>query len=110
MESARFTYIWRYTIRPERREAFLAAYRSAGDWARLFSRDPNYLGTDLLRNSSDPNDFLTIDYWTSESARDAFREQYAEEFAALEPAAAHRSRHACVLLPLEALLKALDRG
>ena len=84
MESARFTYIWRYTIRPERREAFLAAYRSAGDWARLFSRDPNYLGTDLLRNSSDPNEYLTIDYWTSASARDAFREQYAEDFAALD--------------------------
>ncbi|MBI1239385.1 MAG: iron-sulfur cluster assembly scaffold protein [Alphaproteobacteria bacterium] len=32
------------------------------------------------------------------------------EFSALEPAAAHKSRHACVLLPLEALLKALDRG
>lgn len=30
------------------------------------------------------------------------------DFAALAPAAAHTSRHACVLLPLDALLKALE--
>lgn len=84
MDGAHFTYIWQYSIRPERREVFLAAYRSNGDWANLFSRDSNYIGTELLQNSSDRNEYLTIDYWTSKSARDSFRELFSVEFEALD--------------------------
>ena len=84
MTGSKFVYIWRYMIRPGRKADFLAAYHSEGDWAELFSRDSNYLKTELLQDVSDENVFITIDYWTSESARNSFRESFADEFGELD--------------------------
>lgn len=84
MADAGFAYIWKYAIRPEHEDKFLAAYRPNGHWANLFARDPEYLRTDLLRDASDRYVYLTIDYWTSKAARDAFREKYSEEFSTLD--------------------------
>ena len=81
---ANFAYIWKYSIKPEEEEGFLAAYHSKGHWATLFSRDRNYIKTELLRDSSDEYVYLTIDYWTSKAARDTFREEYSDEFDALD--------------------------
>lgn len=80
----RFAYVWQYTIRPQRRSEFLAAYAPGGDWTRLFSRDPAYLETVLVRDVDDENRFMTIDYWTSREDRDAFRKRHAEEFDRLD--------------------------
>jgi heme-degrading monooxygenase HmoA len=86
VSSKQFTYIWEYTIDPERRAEFLSAYKPDGDWARLMSRHPGYLGTKLLRDVDEDNRFLTVDYWTSMSDRDEFREKYASEFDQLDRA------------------------
>jgi heme-degrading monooxygenase HmoA len=79
-----FAYIWQYSINPERKDEFLAAYRTDGEWVKLFSKDRNYVRTELLQDSSDESVYVTIDYWTSKTARNAFRESFAEEFAALD--------------------------
>lgn len=84
MSKTPFAYIWRFTIRPERRDDFLVAYRPGGDWSRLFERDPDYLDTKLLQDADDENVFITIDYWTSRKARDDFREKFAADFASLD--------------------------
>jgi hypothetical protein len=84
MSSARFVYVWQYRIDPIRREEFLAAYAPGGDWGRLFSPDPAYLGTRLLRDADDDCRYLTIDYWKSRADRDAFRARHASEFDALD--------------------------
>lgn len=84
MASKRFVYIWRYTIEPDRRSEFEAAYSPRGEWAQLFSRDPSYLETVLLQDVDDPDRYVTIDYWKSRSARDAFRLRYAAEFDDLD--------------------------
>ena len=80
MASGLFVYIWQYTIDPEFESEFLAAYGSEGDWARFFSRDTNYIKTDLLEDSNHKDQYVTIDYWTSKSARDSFRAKYSSEF------------------------------
>ena len=77
MQTERFAYVWQYTIRGDRLPEFLAAYRPDGEWTKLFSRDPNYIGTELFRDSDRPDRYMTVDYWTSRSARDAFREAYS---------------------------------
>lgn len=84
MTSKRLVYIWTYTIDPACREEFLAAYKPDGDWAQLFHRDPAYLGTRLLNDADDAERFVTIDYWTSRSARDAFRSRCREAFDKLD--------------------------
>ena len=84
MVSERFVYIWRYTIDPTQRSAFLAAYNPKGELAQLFSRDPSYLKTLLIQDVDDENRYVTIDYWKSKDDRDAFRERFAVEFDALD--------------------------
>src|SRR3954453_4667863 len=45
--------VWEYRIDAEHVEAFLAAYGSDGEWARLFQRGPGYVGTELYRSTDD---------------------------------------------------------
>ena len=84
MSSEPFTYIWRYAVDSAHQSEFLAAYLPDGEWAQLFSQDAEYLRTDLFRDSTHLDQYMTIDYWTSEQARDFFRENYASEFAELD--------------------------
>lgn len=84
MASERFAYIWQYQVDPSYRSEFLAAYNPSGDWAQLFSRDPTYLGTKLLRDLADENRYSTIDFWESKDDRDLFRERYSAEFDDLD--------------------------
>ena len=84
MRSASFAYVWQFRIDPGLKSEFLAAYRPGGDWARLFSLDPDYIETALLEDADDPDRYLTIDYWRSAEARDAFRERFAEAFVCLD--------------------------
>ena len=84
MTSERFAYIWRYTIEPSRRQAFLAAYKPSGEWAQLFSLDPTYIETVLLQDDEDENRYVTSDYWKSKANRDSFRERYSVEFNSLD--------------------------
>ena len=84
MTLERFVYIWQYTIEPNCRAEFLAAYGPGGEWTELFTRDASYIGTRLLQDVDDINRYLTIDIWRSKADRDAFRQQYSQEFAALD--------------------------
>ena len=84
MSAGQFSYIWEYTVDPDRRSEFLGAYNPVGDWAKLMSRHPGYLGTKLLEDVENNNRFVTIDYWVSQSDRDAFREQFKDEFDRLD--------------------------
>ena len=84
MTTERFAYIWQYTIDPAHERAFLAAYGPQGEWVRLFSRDPAYIETLLLRDDERKDRYMTIDYWKSRSERDAFRERYSVEFEDLD--------------------------
>ncbi len=84
MTNSGFVYIWQYSIDLERESEFLAAYQSNGDWAKLFSKDSGYIRTELLQDTSKRNVYMTIDHWTSKSARDSFRETYSVEFTELD--------------------------
>ena len=84
MTKERFAYIWRYTINPDCRSEFFAAYNPSGEWAQLFSRDPAYQETVFLSDDRHENRFVTIDFWNSKADRDAFQKKYSAEFAALD--------------------------
>ena len=76
--------LWRFRVRNGAEAEFEVAYGPDGDWARLFARGEGYLGTELLRDATDPRRYLTIDRWTDAGAFARFREAFADEYAQLD--------------------------
>ena len=66
--------------------AFEAAYGPGGAWAKLFGLSPDYAGTELLRDTYVPGNYLTIDRWTSEEAFRAFRKEHDSAYETLDRA------------------------
>lgn len=79
-----FVYVWEFTVAAVRTPEFEAAYGVDGEWVRLFRRDPDYLGTELLRDRHTPGRYLTVDRWRSAAACHAFRERHAAEMQAID--------------------------
>jgi quinol monooxygenase YgiN len=79
-----YTYIWAFKVHPQHVEAFRQHYGEGGAWMHLFRRARGYLGTQLLQDESDPLRFITIDNWSNAEDYEAFRVQYASEYAALD--------------------------
>ena len=79
-----FVRAWRYRVAAAQRAEFERRYAADGDWARLFARGDGYLGTQLLRDATDPARYLTLDRWRS--ARDwlAFKAAHAADYATLD--------------------------
>lgn len=81
-----FAYVWVYSVRPEQLDDFLKLYSCEGEWVELFQRAEGFVRTELARDATDPDRYMTIDYWSSREARDQFRIDFAGEFAALDAA------------------------
>ena len=79
-----FIRIWEFRVRPDGVDEFRTIYGPHGDWARLFSRETAFLGTELLHSASHPNIFVTVDRWDSEEAWAAFLRAWGEEYSALD--------------------------
>ena len=79
-----YSYIWAFKVHPDRADTFREHYGEGGAWTQLFRRARGYVGTQLLRNATDPTRFVTIDTWASAHDYEAFRAAYASEYAALD--------------------------
>jgi heme-degrading monooxygenase HmoA len=79
-----YAFVWEYVVRAERVEDFYRTYGPHGAWVQLFSRAEGYVRTELLRDETRPNRFVTIDIWTARDAHDAFRLRFAAEYGALD--------------------------
>lgn len=71
--------VWRFTSSDP--EAFARDYGRDGTWARFFRRSRDYVRTDLL---TDGRFYLTLDWWTSRAAYDAFRREHAAEYTRID--------------------------
>lgn len=76
--------LWEFRPRTGSEEAFETAYGPAGDWAGLFRKSQDYLGSELLKDRSDPARYLTVDRWTSREAFEEFRHHHAGEYQSLD--------------------------
>ena len=63
---------------------FEAIYGPSGDWAVLFRKDPAYLETTLVRESTLGRRYMTLDFWTSGDAYQAFRKKFADQYKAID--------------------------
>jgi heme-degrading monooxygenase HmoA len=82
--TAGYAYIWEYIVSPDRLADFQKAYGPAGEWVQLFRKAPGYRRTELHRDQTNAQRFVTIDYWESAAAWQAFRSHFAAEFEALD--------------------------
>src|SRR5687767_15065314 len=76
--------VWRFTPAPGREAEFAAAYAGDGDWARLFGRSDQYLGTDLLHPIEPGGPWLTLDRWATLEAFERFQQQHGEDYRELD--------------------------
>ena len=76
-----YVVVWRFTT--DDPAAFEEHYGPNGTWVQLFRHSEDYVRSDLLKGA---DAYLTMDWWTSLAAYDAFRERYAEEYARVDQA------------------------
>jgi heme-degrading monooxygenase HmoA len=76
--------VWEFHVPPSSDAEFRRHYGPGGSWARLFRRSPGYIETLLLHDAASPGRYVTIDLWASAAAYEAFRERFADDYAALD--------------------------
>ena len=82
--AAGYAALWEFEVPPANQAEFEAQYGPDGSWVRLFRRASGYLGSELLRDRSDPLRYLTIDRWESADAWRTFRREHAAEYERLD--------------------------
>ncbi|HJZ49631.1 MAG TPA: antibiotic biosynthesis monooxygenase [Roseiflexaceae bacterium] len=79
-----YIIIWQYDIVPSARDIFERIYQGDGDWAALFRQSADYLSTQLLRDLAQPDRYMTLDYWRTAGAFEAFRQGYSAAYEELD--------------------------
>ena len=79
-----YVVIWEFRVKAESISTFAKIYTPDGDWAQLFRRSPDYLGTELIRDVDHSGRYLTLDRWTSQGALHQFKRDHHEEYVALD--------------------------
>ena len=72
--------IWEYIVKNEYLKDFIRVYSSSGEWAKLFSRCPGYIKTELKRDTVDRQKFITIDFWESRSSFSVMKQVIGLEY------------------------------
>src|SRR5690606_20679393 len=83
-KNSMFTVIWKYNIREDAKDQFLELYGPSGKWAQLFKTGKSYLGTQLIRDVSFGNQYVTIDRWTSQGQYEKFLMDNKEELSRID--------------------------
>ena len=81
-----YVILWEFVVPPEKVDAFIAAYKHDGAWAKLFALAEGYVGTELLRSTEAGQEptFLTVDRWQHAEDFTRFQEQFGDEYKALD--------------------------
>jgi heme-degrading monooxygenase HmoA len=79
-----FVILWQFQVNSGLEKEFEKVYGPEGAWSALFRASPAYLGTRLLRDTSHPDLYYTLDFWASQHSFDAFRGENAAAYAALD--------------------------
>jgi heme-degrading monooxygenase HmoA len=81
-----YVILWEFVVRPEKVEAFVAAYGSDGPWAQLFAQADGYLGTELLSSAktSQHQVFITIDRWQTAGHFAQFEARFGTHYGTLD--------------------------
>ena len=78
-----FAIVWEFEARSGSEEAIERINGPDGEWTRFFSTDPEFLGTEMLREEGTRR-YLTIDRWTSRAAYETFCERRRAEYETID--------------------------
>ncbi len=81
---AHYAYIWEYSVHPGRVDEFEQLYGPRGEWVELFRQSTGYSSTDLFRDRTQPNRFVTVDHWESFDAWRDWRALVETQFGELD--------------------------
>ena len=81
-----FLVVWEFEIKPECADRFRLVYGSDGDWVQLFRRDENYRQSILVQDPSRLHVYLTLDFWNSRQAYEAFKQCHHDAYLSLDQA------------------------
>ena len=76
--------IWKFEVNPTCKQKFEELYGQNGKWVKLFKKAKGYIGTDLTKEVSQENWYLTIDKWQSKGAYENFLKDFKKEYDALD--------------------------
>jgi len=79
-----FLIMFEFQVREGMEKRFKQGYGATGDWARLFRQDESYIATELVLELHAKRTYLTLDFWTSQKAYDAFRKRHFAEYRGLD--------------------------
>jgi quinol monooxygenase YgiN len=79
-----YVVVWEFRVKPEAQSAFEEIYGPDGNWARLFRKSLDYLGTQLARDLDRPGRCLTFDHWRSRESFHHFKQTHQAEYDAFD--------------------------
>ena len=79
-----YVIVWEFRVRPGMEKRFAEAYGPLGEWVDLFRQDPAYIRTELMKDAREPRRYLTVDFWASDVAYEAFRERRKDEYKSID--------------------------
>ena len=79
-----YVVVWEFRAAAGAEARFEDAYGPRGTWARLFATSDGFVATELNRDLKDPARYLTLDFWESRGAYEAFLARHAAEYAAMD--------------------------
>jgi len=79
-----YVIVWEFRVRRGKAKRFEEAYGLHGEWVRLFRRDPANIRTELIQDVHEASRYLTLDFWESEAAYEAFRESRKDEYKIID--------------------------
>ena len=74
--------LWTFEVPAETEQRFVSAYKSDGDWARLFATANGFIRTELWRAGDGL--YMTADYWRSAADFEAFQANLVETYRQLD--------------------------
>ena len=79
-----YVIIWKFAVKPGLENDFESVYGPKGTWAQFFRRGQGYIETELLRDTSVPGHYITIDRWESKGAYEEFKTRFADSYSAID--------------------------
>jgi heme-degrading monooxygenase HmoA len=79
-----YVRIWEFQAQAGRENEFEKIYGPEGDWVQLFRQSKAFVRTEVYRDLETSGRYVTIDYFSSQAAFQAFLKEFREKYDSLD--------------------------